>query len=214
VSYNVCITYCLLILYSVHKDAVEKAHILHHNMSLLNFLLISWDSTDAEYSWDFVHSSHLSPEAQDSLLRKLEGISRRGHLADWGYAVPFYPQNITNLTRPDNTDTKTTTQPERDTEHPGAVQCQSASLETPLSPLTSLSTPDSARTSPIGDDLDENAIPVQNLNSNGSRSPHYVPISGLRDTHDVTLSMGGDPLMDPCRPSIDTNPLYRTVSSL
>jgi len=214
VGYNVHSTYHLLtLLYSVHKDAIEKANILHRDMSLLNFLLISWNRMDPEYSWDFVRSSHLLPEAQESLLRKLEGISRQGHLADWGYAVPFYPQNVTNLTLPDNMDAKTTTQPERDTERPDAVQCQSASLETASSPLTSFSTLE-APTSPIADDSDENAVPVRRLDSNGSGSPYYVPITGLRDTHNVTLSMGGDPIMNPCCPSIDTNPLYRTVSSL
>ena len=181
-------------------------------MSLLNFLLVQWNPLDTEYSWNFVRSSHLPPEAQESLLRKLEGISRRGHLADWGYAVPFYADNVTEHTlRDDSMDTKITT-PEPDTQLPDAVLCQSAGLETVSSPLTSLSSPE-ARTSPIADDSDENAVPVRRL-GNSSEKPYYVQISSLRNAHDITLSMGGDPLMNPYRPSIDTNPLYRTVSSL
>ena len=66
--HNVYFAYRLLTLRSVHKNAVEKARILHRDMSLLNFLLVQWNRSDAEYSWDFVHSSHLSPEAQESLL--------------------------------------------------------------------------------------------------------------------------------------------------
>ena len=156
--YSVCFAYCLLTLYSVHKDAIKKANILHRDMSLLNFLLILWNHSDAEYFWDFVCSSHLLPEAQDSLLQKLEGISHWGHLTDWGYAVPFYPQNVANLTLHNDTDTKATT-PECDTKLLDAIQCQSASLETASFPLTLLSTPE-APTSPIADDSDENAVSV------------------------------------------------------
>ena len=58
----------LLTPYSVHKDRILKANVLHCDMSLLNFLLILWNRSDAEYSWDFVRSSHLLPEAQESLL--------------------------------------------------------------------------------------------------------------------------------------------------
>ena len=160
-------------------------------MSLLNFLLVSWNDLDAEYSWDFVRSSDLSPKAQESLLRKLEGISRQGHLADWGYAVPFHPGNITSGP---------------DAEHPDVVPSQSTS-----SSLTSLSSLE-AHTLPTADS-GENLIPVQHLNSSGSE-PDYVSIPDLKSTDDITLSMGGNPLMNPCRPSIDTNSLYRTVSLL
>ena len=137
---------------------------------------------DAEYSWDFVHSSHLSPEAQESLLRKLEGISRRGHLADWGYAVPFHPEDVPDHTLLcDDTDTKITT-PKCDTRLSNAVPCQPTDVEYASSPLTSFSSPElpEACTSPIANDSDENAVPVRWLGSNGSESPHYVPIPGLR----------------------------------
>ena len=183
-------------------------------MSLLNFLLVQWNRLDAEYSWDFVRSSHLSSEAQELLLWKLEGISRRGHLADWGYAVPFHPEDVPDHTLRDDMDTKTTT-PERDTQLPDAIPCQPTDAEAPSSPLTSLSSPEAleAPTSPIADSSDENTVPVRRLGFNGSESPHYVPISDLRHTHDITVPMGGDPV-NPSRPSIDTNPLCHTVSSL
>ena len=133
-------------------------------MSLLNFLLVQWNPLDTEYSWNFVRSSHLPPEAQESLLRQLEGISRWGHFADWGYAVPFYADNVTeHILRDNSTDTKITT-PEPDTQLPDAVLCQSAGLETVSSPLTSLSSPE-ACTSPIADDSDENAVPVRQFKS-------------------------------------------------
>ena len=195
----------LLTPYSVHKDTVLKANVLHRNMSLLNFLLVLWNRSDAEYSWDFVCSSHLSLEAQESLLRKLESVSHRGHLADWGYAVPYYPQNAFSFSLHNDMNAKVTT-PEPNTELPDVDQ--STNLEIASSPLTSLSTLE-APTSPIADDSDENAIPIRHLGS--SESPYYVPISGLKDIHNITLSMGGD-VTNPCRPSIDTNPLYHTVS--
>ena len=130
-------------------------------MSLLNFLLVQWNHLDAKYSWDFVHSSHLLPEAQELLLQKLEGISHRGHLADWGYAVPFHFEDIPDHTLHDNTDTKTTT-PKCDTQLLDAVPCQPTDVKTASSPLTSLSSPKlpEACTSPIADDSDKNMIPV------------------------------------------------------
>ena len=207
-SKSLCILhFYLLTPYSVHKDAILKANVLHRDMSLLNFLLVLWNRSDTEYSWDFVRSSHLSPEAQESLLRKLEGVSHQGHLADWGYAVPYCPNNAFNFPLHNDMNTKVTT-PERNTELPDVVQ--SANLEAASSPLTSLSTLE-VPTSPIADDSDENAIPIRHLGS--SESPYYVPISGLKHMHDITLSMGGD-VTNPCRPSVDTNPLYRTVSPM
>ena len=136
---------------------VEKVHILHCNMSLLNFLLIQWNHSDAEYSWDFVCSSHLLPEAQESLLQKLEDISCWGHLTDWGYAVPFHPKDVPDHTLCDDTDTKTTT-PEHDTQLSDTVLCQPTDVETASSLLTLLSSPElpEACTSPIANDSDEN----------------------------------------------------------
>ena len=137
-SKSLCILhFYLLTPYSVHKDATLKVNVLHHDMSLLNFLLVLWNCSDTKYSWDFVHSSHLSLEAQESLLRKLEGVSHRGHLTDWGYAVPYCPNNAFNFPLHNNMNTKITT-PERNTELPDIVQ--STNLEAASSPLTLLST--------------------------------------------------------------------------
>ena len=121
--------------------------------------------------------------------------------------MPYCPNNAFNFPLHNDMNTKVTT-PERNTELLDVVQ--SANLKAASSPLTSLSTLE-VPTSPIADDLDENAIPIRHLGS--SESPYYVTISGLKHMHDITLSMGGD-VTNPCRPSVDTNPLYRTVSPM
>lgn len=86
-----------------------------------------------------------------SLLGKLQRISRRGLLADWGYAVPFYPLDTAKPPSPVDAT------PDHDTIHH-----QSTSAVASSSLLTSLSTLDETPTSPIAfpGDLDEDTIPV------------------------------------------------------
>ena len=99
-----------------------------------------------------MRSSHLSSEAQESLLWKLEGR---------GYAVPFHPEDVPDHTLRDDMDTKTTT-PERDTQLLDTIPCQPTDAEAPSSPLTSLSSPKAlvAPTSPIANSSDKNTVPV------------------------------------------------------
>ena len=68
---------------------------------------------------------------------------------------------------------------------------------------------------PVPDDLDETVVPVQFLKAGDANNVvNYVALTELKETDDITLSMGGAPLPDPCWPSVDTNLLYQTVSSL
>ena len=173
-------------------------------MSLLNLLLVIWNHCEMEYSLDFLHKSDLPLETREELRSKLEGISRRGFLADWGYAVPIeVPRDDTNPTATDSTAS------------PNANQSPQ-----PSSPLTSIPT-DEAQTSPISVDIpsdaasDERAVLVRLLDcdSGSSDNIHYVGLSDLKDNHSITLSMGRESVLDPSRPTIDNNPLYRTVSS-
>jgi len=164
---------------------------------LLNLLLIGLDD---DSSFDFVIHSHLSPETRQSLLHKLQRISRRGLLADWGYAVPLYavkPPSPVDATTPAFCHQPTS-----------AVVSSS-----PLTPFIIDETPTSPV--PVPDDLDETVVPVRFLKAGDANNVvNYVALTELKETDDITLSMGGAPLPDPCRPSVDTNPLYQTVSSL
>ena len=73
-------------------------------MSLLNLLLVIWNHCETEYSLDFLHKSDLPLETREELRSKLEGISRQGFLADWGYAVPIeVPRDDTNPTATNST---------------------------------------------------------------------------------------------------------------
>ena len=167
---------------------------------MLNLLLVALQH---DSSFDFVFHSDLSSEARQSLLAKLQKISRRGLLADWGYAVPFYPSDaakppsLVGATAP-------------------AVHHQPTDAAA-SSPLTSLTALDETPTSPVAipDDLDENIVPVRNFGAGDANNVvEYVALSELKETDDIILSMGGAPPLDPCWPSVDTNPLYRTVSTL
>ena len=85
----------------------------------------------------------------------------------------------------------------------------------PLSLLTSLATLDETLTSPITipGDLDENMIPAWLLGIDDvDNVVNYVVLSDLLESHDISLPMGGAPLLNLCQPSVDTNLLYHTVS--
>ncbi|KAI6162382.1 hypothetical protein EDD17DRAFT_1757518 [Pisolithus thermaeus] len=70
----------------IHKDAIVKAKVLHHNISLLNLLLIIWDTSHGDtHHLDFLN--HLPPETCKHLQAKIQEIPYQGFLADWGYAV-------------------------------------------------------------------------------------------------------------------------------
>ena len=180
------------------------AKILHRDMSLLNLLLVVWNRLETEYSLDFIDKSDLPLQTREELRSKLEGIPHRGFLADWGYAVPFdVPRDDTN---------------------PTSTECAvsfdaSQSPHHPSSPLTSIHS-DAVQTSPISVDTpyaasDERVVPIRLLDSNPD-SPdevHYVGLSDLKDSHNITLSMSDETNLDPFRPAIDNNPLYHTVSS-
>lgn len=61
----------------------------------------------------------------------------------------------------------------------------------------------------------ESMVPVQSLDPpSASDDVHFVALAELKNTDSITLAMGGVQLMDPSWPSIDTNPLYCTVSPL
>jgi len=161
----------------------------------------------------------LPPVAYEQLVRKLEKIPCRGFLADWGYTVPLgapHTGATATLSIDATIGALNTTQPD--------LSVDTAQYQPPVaisSPLTSLSsTPDEMPlTSPVvvpivASDLGENMVPVRRLISDpeGAGNTQFVALSDLKYTDDITLSMGGAPLPDPYRPSIDTNPLYRIVS--
>ncbi|KAL4063494.1 hypothetical protein J3A83DRAFT_4192948 [Scleroderma citrinum] len=121
--------------------------------------------------------------------------SSKRFLADWEYAVSINGKNHQDLTSPFTTPL--------DTPH-GHMGTTSAP-----SHLMLLSTSDKPQTSPIP----PNMIPMNmalDLDSSpgASDNVHFVVLSKLKDTDDITLAMGGAPLVDPSWPSIDTNPLY------
>ncbi|KAI6028251.1 hypothetical protein EDC04DRAFT_2605729 [Pisolithus marmoratus] len=72
----------------IHKDAIVKVKVLHHDISLLNLLLILWDaSQDDSCCLDFLNQ--LLPETHEHLQAKIQELPYQGFLVDWGYAVPL-----------------------------------------------------------------------------------------------------------------------------
>ncbi|KAI6111917.1 hypothetical protein EV401DRAFT_1890587 [Pisolithus croceorrhizus] len=175
----------------IHKDAIVKAKVLHHNISLLNLLLIIWDTSHGDtHHLDFLN--HLPPETCKHLQAKIQEIPYQGFLADWGYAVLINVPQAEAYTTPE-----------------------------PKGPSTSPSTPhhDVPPTSPISPPNTstsvDNSVPIQiPVPSEGMDWVAYITLSELKDVHEIMLSMGRDPLPDWSQPLVDTNPLYHTISSI
>ena len=70
---------------AAHHDALKRAHILHHDISLFNLLLIL--AMHSDVGEGFLDRVLKGPE-KDVVRAKIQKLSRRGLLADWGYAVP------------------------------------------------------------------------------------------------------------------------------
>ena len=159
-------------------------NILHRNISLLNLLAIQ---NGSDCCLDFLGA--LSPEIRECLLPKLRTMAYRGLLGDWGYAVPLAEAHF-------NTGSEPIADPS--SPHP---------LSPPTSPIS------------VPNDLDfqcNNFIPVRampSLDEFESQVPglEYIAIKSLEDNHNISLTVGRESSHD--RPSIDTNPLYHTVST-
>ena len=78
-----------------HCNALKGPHILHHDISLFNLLLVM-----------VIHSKlgegfldRVLQESKRAAIRvKIQRLPRRGLLSDWGYAVPTYDFSCNNLT--------------------------------------------------------------------------------------------------------------------
>lgn len=133
--------------------------------------------------------------AYEWLVQKVKKIPRRGFLADWGYAVPL----DTTAALPIGATIRALTQPD--------LSVDASQHQPSMAPLTSLSTPgETPPTSPVvmptlmnvASGSGENMVPVQCLISapKGSGNIHFIAVSDLKYTDDITLLMGGAPLLD------------------
>ena len=195
---------------------IAKANILHHDVSLLNLLLVSSNTLEKDCSLEFLDG--LPSVAYECLSRSSKKLPVEDSLLT-GVMLYLLTLPIRTLQQPllSVLPIKALTQTDL------SVNTQHQSPVAPSSPLTSLSTPDEMPpTSPVvmptlmnvASGLGENTVPVRCLMSDpkGSGNIQFIALSDLKYTDNITLSMGGAPLPDPNRPSIDTNPLYRTVS--
>ncbi|KAF8546898.1 hypothetical protein OG21DRAFT_1490718 [Imleria badia] len=68
-----------------HHDALKKVHILHHDISLFNLLFVL--AIHSDLSHDFLDRVLQGPK-KVVVQAKIQTLLHRGHLGDWGYAVP------------------------------------------------------------------------------------------------------------------------------
>ncbi|KIJ63916.1 hypothetical protein HYDPIDRAFT_168311 [Hydnomerulius pinastri MD-312] len=196
-----------------HRDAFEKASVLHHDISLLNLLIVVWDNINMDRRLDFL--DHLPAEARKHLRSKLQNLPHQGFLADWGYAVPCDTHLDPSLSQP-SSESRPIATPKPAASSPLSSPPPEPAASSPLSSLP----PELASTSPIlppvADEtletIDYKSVPVQRSAAPGDGGPgslEYVALSQLK--HDkIVLLMGGDDPPDQSQPCIDTNPLYRT----
>ncbi|KAF8124294.1 hypothetical protein EV363DRAFT_1299830 [Boletus edulis] len=79
-----------------HRDALKDACVLHRDISLFNLLLVA--AMQSDLGVDFVdHVLHGSERAR--IREKIQKLSRRGLLGDWGYAIPV-PNNSSPDSQP------------------------------------------------------------------------------------------------------------------
>ncbi|KAF8548220.1 hypothetical protein OG21DRAFT_1489573 [Imleria badia] len=71
----------------IHYNAIDKAKVLHRDISLLNLLLTSWDRSRKAHRLDFLND--LAPETHMCLQSQMKDITYHSFLTDWGYAVPL-----------------------------------------------------------------------------------------------------------------------------
>ena len=132
----------------------------------------------------------LPPETRMCLRSRMKDIAYRGLLADWGYSVPL------------------------DAPHTQAEIAQASSKSTPSIPPRNL--PPTSPISPLSNqpsESGEDLVPVRvSILGEGKDWIVCVPVSELKDDHEIVLSMGRDSSPDQLSPLIDTNPLFHTVS--
>ncbi|KIM57137.1 hypothetical protein SCLCIDRAFT_29083 [Scleroderma citrinum Foug A] len=165
-----------------HKQAFEKAGILHRDISLVNLFLTS--VTHRSNHREFIQRiSGQFRHKQDTLCTRIGDLKWCGLLGDWGYAVP-------------GAECITTTIANLETDQlPDGTHAPTLPVEIPAEFNHSV---ESSNCIPI--------MPVDSMNASTS----LTPVSDLSKEDDIMLTMGPDtPENDP-RDTIDTSPLYCT----
>ena len=192
-----------------HLDAVEIARILHRDTSLMN-LLLSRKTHFRSNHHRFM--GKLTTEQSECLCQKIDKLTRRGLLANWGYAVPTTPPSPSpaiNDPEPRLPGSSTTpNEPLLSVADEPLLEADGIPLvtdpfnQTPTSPIEPPTTEDAKCV---------NYVPVVGVGSSNLRTT-LVPVSELDPSHNIVLSMGTSSPEDGPRHTIDSSPLYRTVS--
>lgn len=84
----------------VHECALEEAHIIHRDVSPFNLLFVA--ATQSNLGVNFL-GRVLQETEKVKIEAKIQALSRRGLLGDWGYAVPIQDPSCKDLRIPVNT---------------------------------------------------------------------------------------------------------------
>lgn len=149
---------------------------------------------------------YLGDQARLNLEKRINGLARRGVLADWGYAVPVPSSDTVHIAEPVSS-----------VHAPELISVRTPARAAP--PLDHVDIP----TSPIepsyslaGSEVDASAptnlVPVRQIGTDHEVTA--IPTSQLTDKHNIVLLMGPDDPRADLRHTIDLCPLHRTVRSM
>ena len=154
----------------------------------------------------------LTAEKSECLCQKIDKLTRRGLLADWGYAVPMTPPSpspaINDLEPRLPGSSTTPNEPLLSVADEPLLEADGIPLvtdpfnQTPTSPIEPPTTEDAKCV---------NYVPVVGVGSSNLRTT-LVPVLELDPSHNIVLSMGTSNPEDDPRHTIDSSLLYRTVS--
>ncbi|KIJ11755.1 hypothetical protein PAXINDRAFT_15338 [Paxillus involutus ATCC 200175] len=156
-----------------HRDAFEKASVLHRDISLLNLLIVIWDNINVDRRLDFL--DHLPTEAREHLRSKPSSELR---------PIPE-PAASSPLSSPP---------PKPAAPSPPPKPAASSPLSDPPTQLASTSPILLPAADNTLETINYKSVPVQRSAAPGDGGPgglEYVALSQLKHDNEIMLSMGG-----------------------
>ena len=150
----------------------------------------------------------MSEEQREHICKRIDNLTRRGLLADWGYAVPIAPSPSESLlpATVNNPELPTTHSPSPSVVDKPLPVVNGVPITGPSNPPTSPIEPPSAQ-----DTECVSYVPVMGVGSH-NLGTKLILVSELSPSNNIALLTGNSSPKDDLHYTIDTSPLYRTVS--
>ena len=153
----------------------------------------------------------MSEEQREHICKRIDNLTRRGLLADWGYAVPIAPSPS-----PSESPSPAAI---NDSELPTTHNLSPSVVDEPLPVVNGvpITDPSNPPTSPIEPPSTQDTkrvsyIPVMGVGSH-NLGTKLIPVSELSPSDNIVLLTGNSSPKDDPRYTIDASPLYQTVST-